>query len=492
MEIASIRGRDVALLYHPAETTAEVGTLFSLTEPEGGRGLVVQLLENESLSLDGMLLGQVQRLLEDQVFDTQTLLDRESGLEAVGQLKVGRCKVRAKIAEGRWQAPDGWIPARNVDIRPVAAEAVLKHLFPQPTVPLRPFASYHDRPLVMDATKLGLVNLIVGNRGGGKSHITKHLLLGMAERKVPVIALDVNNEYDLGFCQVLTLGKNFHLSLSEQGPRILLSLVQSLAPLQPASNSEVTFETLLPKIMREREQKCRDRGVPYTVDLAYLRQVQWDSNHYVQDAIISRLDRLEDMGVFGNETERGRVPLRALASAYEEACGGQPIVFDLAGMGQGLQSAFVKALVKSLTHVCQIEHTGGTSRYPYILADESHTYMTEGALTDLVTRSRHIGAGLVLATNSPDKIPDVVARLADNIICGPISHRDDLRAVAKATAAFCDEESLQALATSLPPRHALILGEISGRWPLVVAVEKLPDELPATGVTRSAWARFAP
>ena len=63
MEITSISGRDVSLIYSPTETDAVVGTAFAVRElPDRTRGVVVQVIENSTLDLEGFLVGQVQTL----------------------------------------------------------------------------------------------------------------------------------------------------------------------------------------------------------------------------------------------------------------------------------------------------------------------------------------------------------------------------------------------------------------------------------------------
>jgi hypothetical protein len=40
---------------------------------------------------------------------------------------------------------------------------------------------------------------------------------------------------------------------------------------------------------------------------------------------------------------------------------------------------------------------------------------------------------------------------------------------------------------SLPPKHALVVGKLTNDFPLVVAIDPLPEGFPATGITRSFW-----
>lgn len=55
-----------------------------------------------------------------------------------------------------------------------------------------------------------------------------------------------------------------------------------------------------------------------------------------------------------------------------------------------------------------------------------------------------------------------------------------------AKSALSDEETLQPLATELGPTEALIVGKLTGGFPLLVCIGPLPAEFPSTGQTRSS------
>ncbi len=67
-------------------------------------------------------------------------------------------------------------------------------------------------------------------------------------------------------------------------------------------------------------------------------------------------------------------------------------------------------------------------------------------------------------------------------------HKDDIRNVSKSS--FTDEATIESFATRMPERHALIVGNVTDRYPLVVKVEDLPEGVPRSGRTRSTWDRF--
>ncbi len=107
---------------------------------------------------------------------------------------------------------------------------------------------------------------------------------------------------------------------------------------------------------------------------------------------------------------------------------------------------------------------------------------------DLITRGRHIGMGSVFVTNTPDRLPEAVFRQLDNLILLALNHRDDIASVGRNS--FTDEATIESFATRMPERHALLVGSVTNRYPLVVEVDPLPAGVPPTGKTRSTWERF--
>ena len=494
MEITTISGRDVSLIYSPAETDAVVGTAFTVRDArDRERGVIVQVIENSTLDLDGFVIGQVQTLLEKTSSDTRTIYDGEEGGEAVQQLKVATGRIRARLDGERWADFNGWVPGRAAEITPVCSEELLARVVRRPQVPIRTFTTYDGRPVALDGARLGQCCLLVGNRGRGKSHLLKQITLGMQEYGLPVVIWDMNSEYRLPGFQVLRLGRNYWISLSEAGPGIIETLVSMIATLPPGSNSETTLSTRLPQFFKRRRQECSQNREPYTIDLPWLLEQKFSRNELVQTAIVDRLEKLRDLGIFAEEVERGQPHAGTLAAAYATAWAeGRPIVFELLPLTPAIRQALFRATMQTLERVCEKERTNGTERYCQVVMDEAHFYASEAVLVNAVTRSRHVGWGLTLATNSPELIPSVILRLLDNLFVLPISHEDDVRVVSKAAAAFCDKATIESLVRSLPDRHAIIMGELTNRWPLVVEVGPLPDHIPPTGVTKSPWSRLIP
>jgi uncharacterized protein len=199
MEIASIKGDNVILMYHPGEAAAEVGQQFMILETpdEEGKedGLVVQVISNDSLEYPGLQQEMIQHVLEERVEQVTMPVARERGMQEIKSLKLAAAKIRKRLHHGEWLTWDGWIPTRNVVIRRVEADDLLRTVVPVAEHPIPSFARFDGAPIVFDGPRFNMVNVTTGVKGSGKSHLAKHLLLGLSHEGVPCIVFDINGEY---------------------------------------------------------------------------------------------------------------------------------------------------------------------------------------------------------------------------------------------------------------------------------------------------------
>jgi hypothetical protein len=490
MEIASIKGDTVLLLYHPAETAANVGEQFAVRElPDRTEGLVVQVISNDSLDYAGLQQEMIQRILEQRISEVQHLLDNEEGMGEIKSLKLAAGKIRKRIQGGDWKNWDGWIPTRNVEISRIQAEELMAQILPQPDVPLRQFARFDATPVELNGPALNMVSVITGVKGSGKSHLAKHVLLALGALGIPCVVFDINGEYiDLPGVQVLRWGQNYLPDLAASGFEMLENLVRTIYPLSPGSPSEAIFESQLPEIFNNKKTACARQNVPFVIDIAELRAATWRGGSFVQDAIDHRLSLIESMNLFLTNKQRGTAGLvTSLNSAYDTAADGSPIVFDMRDMSRSRQTALVNSVNRLITNICQVE-SRGHGRYPFVFFEEAHFYVSESTIMDIITRGRHIGMASIFVTNTPERLPDAVFRQLDNLFLLALTHRDDIRNVSKNS--FTDQETIESFATRMPERHALLVGNVTDRYPLVLEIDPLPSDVPPTGRTRSTWDRF--
>ena len=484
MEILKVQGDEVSLLFSPLDGGVSVGQPYLITEADGAAGVVVQILSHQTVQYPGLETELLQRTVESQLVRATAVVDREIGLEALKTMKSATAKIRAEVdAQGRWRPWRGVIPSRTVRVRKLTGDELLGAILPPTALPLPSFFQYEGTPLSVSGPSLGLCSVIAGDRGAGKSVFAKHLAATVAQSGVPVVIFDANSEYGgLPGASALRLGENWWPTLAELGPHTLVTLIRSLMPFAPSSPSESVFEARLPTLFRGVAKS----GDGAALDLRWLREQHWGGGEYVERAITSRLENLDRMSLFWNR-ERGGTPA-TLDSYYEAAIRGDVLVLDLSHLSRSLQQAVSRAMTHRLEQIAEREEKSGRRAWPTVFFEEAHLYVSEAGILSLCTLARHKGIASVFITNSPSALPDYVLRSADNLVVMRINHRDDLRTLGKAAA--IDSDTLEALTLRTPERHALISGRMTSGYPLVVAVDPLPEMFGHGGRTRSPWDRF--
>jgi len=494
MEILTIKGGNVILMYHPADEVADVGQQFAILErPQKTEGLIVQIISNDSVEYPGLQQEIIQKILEERTARTSIVINREEGMGQIRNIKLALAKIRKRIHNGQWQRWDGWIPTRNVEISPVDADTLIRNILPSPkpptpNVPLPAFCKFGGRDIHFNGPCLNMVNVITGVKGSGKSHIAKHLLLALAEAEVPCVVFDINGEYtDLPNVQVLRWGKNFIPDLAKVGYDMLIRVQQAVYPLR--ETSEAVFLSRVKKAFEDQKKHLKDWSQAFSIDIDYLRNLTWSDNEWVQGAILRMLEIIDEKNLFLNDYNRKRNPITDFKIVFNEAAQGKPIIFDIRDLELALQSALVKSIHDMIEEICLEEADSGKGRFPFIFYEEAHFYVRDDIILNIITRGRHIGIGSIFVTNTPQKLPDTVFRQLDNLFLLNLTHKDDIRHVSKNS--FTDEDTIESFATRLPERHALIIGNVTDRYPLVVEVLPLPPDIQPTGRTKSTWDRFA-
>lgn len=492
MEIAAIKGDEVLLIYHPIEASAEVGKQFKILElPDKTEGLVIQIISNDSLEYIGIQQEIIQRVLEERLATVFERLNRETGMGEMRNLKLATAKIRKHISSNTWLPWGGWIPTRNVVIESIGADELVENTLPYPDFPIT-LCSFNGALIDLNGPQLNMVNVVTGMKGTGKSHLAKHLVLSLAEHRVPVIIFDINGEYvNLPGVQVFRWSDNLRPSLTEIGYQIVEQVIRDIYPLN--ETSAAVFSNRLPQLWASRKEYCRTHNQEFTFDIPLLYQSNWGNQQLVTDAIQRRLEMVGSMKLFHDY--RNGEPEVSLGEAYNLAVGneqevGRPIVFDMRSLSAPLKRALVRAINDILkdTAAEEAQADRGKGRFPFVVYEEAHFYISDEVILDIITLGRHIGMGAIFVTNTPQELPRTVFRQLDNLFLLGLTHSDDIRNVSQSS--FTDEDTIRSFATRMPKHHALIIGNVTSRYPLIVKVEPLPEGVPASGQTRSTWDRF--
>jgi hypothetical protein len=183
-------------------------------------------------------------------------------------------------------------------------------------------------------------------------------------------------------------------------------------------------------------------------------------------------DTLEGMAAFVDEadvpeaTRRAATNHLALAESWDvfdadgpdtAALADRPTVVDLAGVERAPAAAALAA-VADLCYEARL--AGDIDVMPWLLLDEAHAFV-EGvawrALRRLLTRGRHPGVGLVLATQRPGALPGVASSQADLVVAHRLTDRADRAALADVRPAYVEGTLLERLPTE--PGDALVVDD---------------------------------
>jgi hypothetical protein len=371
--------------------------------------------------------------------------------------------VWAKAEERRWVARakvrglwDGILPGWDAEIFPTS-----------PPIPETPGPkiflgrTLEGKEFSPGGRALEKVNVIVGAKGSGKSHLAKVILLGLIGAGAPCLVLDVNREYGgLPGVRTYSVGKDFKLGVREIGVEALSVMLEAFGT--PAT-SLLYFETRLSKLFQEKKDFI---GIDELISMAEEGEFYPTQSGYAADAVNRTLrSRLEALKLTGM-VARSQLEASSFAGVWKEIREGGAVAFDLSGLSTPARMGFAQALLRFLFALVEEEE-----KVPFVFFEEAHLYVTPQGIDALVTRARHTGITSFFITNTPTALPEGVLRAADNLFVFRLPLEEDIKWVAKS--GMIEESSLFVLVKSLPQHACLALGEISGGYPLILGPDPL-------------------
>ncbi|MCS7365443.1 MAG: hypothetical protein NDF54_08410, partial [archaeon GB-1867-035] len=195
----------------------------------------------------------------------------------------------------------------------------------------------------------------------------------------------------------------------------------------------------------------------------------------ITGAIIRRIETIESTGIITlNENECTRI--EDLLNKIDD---GGALIINLKAKGSPIQEIVVQTILSKVEDLLENEKT----KPLFIFAEEAHLYLERTAWINLVTRMRHLGAYQFYMTNTPQSIDEIVIRQADNIFIFNLTDKRDIWHIIPA--AKIDEETIQAIVKSLPPKQCLIIGTATKEYPFIIETRKL--SYITAGKTKLLW-----
>ncbi len=482
MRLFKKTGNTLHILSFPGEEI-EKGEYLLIKDEKAGKAMIAQVIDIEFANVPGVL----EELLRTP--DTENSIHGEdddplnimSHILYIQDARLLICKIHGTIVNDKLRQENSWLPSRiHSTICKLPTRLLVKLAEINGDLPIKIGETQDSFPLAIDACQLdGKLNIITGKKGTGKSHLSKILVLGLADYGATVVILDLNGEYtNLGYNQdgsknkyhnkihVLSPGKTFKVTLYQTKLYVIMRTLTYALGLPGTSARE----------FRHIWKFLEKRGRLTLHELGEAIQ-NWKCNQHVKDALYSRYSALVNSGFFTDNM--------AEATDFEELLckterSGGVIVIDLSDTSPSDRQMVVEYVLAKL----QDALSQWKIRAVFLFAEEAHLYLKETYWDDIVTRMRHFGLFTTFVTNQPNTIHENIYRQADNIFLLNFVNEHDLQIISRA--ARVDAETVTSIVRDLPPHHCLLLGKIVKDFPIIVKIR--PLDVKTMGQTRFFFA----
>lgn len=474
-------GDEVVLIYNPRREKVEVGENIKILDEKEGRGLLVQVIEQNLVDLTGILEDIIRiESMERISFEEHAPPEYRTYTFDVKNMKFARAKIRKelKVSDQVEEIVDwtGWVPDRSAKVESIDDGWILDKLkigkkFYKYPIFLGKIA-HNKEELVISAHDLQGISIIVGKKGTGKSHLAKALLLGLIDNGAIGVVFDINDEYSaLRYNldgtesrysdKIITLdpGVNLRFTLPYIGANVFFDVMQTAMGLPEASAFEL--RNIWNRLERDGQLTFRNLR----------QQAENTLDRRILGAIIRRLDRMEQTKLFTDNPEEAV----EFEKEFERIKNGGALVINLKLKSKDTIDLVVQTVLSKLQEILE---KGGSP--VFIFAEEAHFYLRETDWADAVTRMRHLGIYQIYMTNTPTEIRELVIRQTDNLFLFHLTEESDLAHISPA--AKIDPETVIQVAKALPARRCLIVGEVTNHYPFIIDVTSL--DVKVAGATK--------
>jgi energy-coupling factor transporter ATP-binding protein EcfA2 len=240
VNILTIQGNRVTLVYNPGKESVEVGDNIVVLDRADKRGVLALVVETSVPELPGILLEIARREVSSrapEVHEPPGYADAKKTVEGM-KVAAARIVMEVKLVDGelvfeRWR---GYAPSRDAEFLRVSPSGVVRALRERRLgAGGRAAGSLFEHPVAVgtdaegglfevSAYDLQGLNLIVGTKGTGKSHLAKAMLLDLTRHRAGCLVFDVNDEYSR-----LNLGRDGQPKPELEGLFVKLELREALS-----------------------------------------------------------------------------------------------------------------------------------------------------------------------------------------------------------------------------------------------------------------------
>jgi hypothetical protein len=491
IQVARITGDTVELVFNPAEDSLSVGENLSVSGGHQERGLIVQVVELKAIFSGSWLpdhyqdppdaLPSVPPAVSSPL--TRSPRRRKAPLPAreIHGVHLAIGKIR-KMTDTTWHPWDGWIPLGGVSVHRTADREMLRQCVPTSGNPLWLGKTSNDEPFHIDQANLGTINLIVGGKGTGTSHLASVLVKEIVDGGVGCIIFDsagVYSQLSLGGMPAsmgkkepppmlrLVVGETLKLGILDVGLQTLSDMLKLFGLPKTVAlyfESHVTRRLTPVKTQNETDQPSSFLGIDDFVRLA--QDLEAEGQAVVGGAILNCLEALNRTQIFASEPAESR----AFRDGNAQIRHGGALLIDVSTLPRRLRPRIVSALVRILTEITQRGLVVGSNHAPVMFFDDAAALCAGRAFADVLKPARWLGCTSFFVTTVVGGLDDHLVHEADNLFLQRMTS-DNVRHLANH--ALVEVDSLRGLVRRLQDHHGLVIGKATAGYPIIFAVNPL-------------------
>jgi DNA helicase HerA-like ATPase len=301
------------------------------------------------------------------------------------------------------------------------------------------------------------LNLILGLKGFGKSHLAKAILLGLTQHRAGCIVFDINDEYSK-----LDLEKDGQPKNELKGHFVKLKPGETLKFPLADLDSKILNDIMIALGLPEASQAEFYKIVSDVTDVLTIKKLEDKvanvRSEHIRGAIDRRLTVLKEMHLIDDNLNPGKLKNLLLNNLKNQ----KTVIVNLKGLTKNAMKTTAQILLYYLRR--QLEYN--KIKPIFLFAEEAHLYIDGSSIEELVTLVRHLGLWQFYVTNTPTSLPQLLIRQTDNLFCFYLNMPNDIEYVAPASK--LEPYTFRSIIQKLPFRRFLAIGSATENLPVLL------------------------
>jgi Helicase HerA, central domain len=505
IQVAQITGDTVELLFNRAEDHLHVGENLSIVAPQEDRGLIVQIIELKVFFPTTPLSARNQRTSTDPHSAFPAVSKTAGGPprrrkpplpgRAIRSEHLAIAKIR-RVTDPAWHAWDGWLPTRDVVVTRTPDREMLRRCIPDSANPLGLGKTLTGEPFHVEREALGEVNLIVGAKGSGTSHLAKVIASELIDHGVRCVVFDTTGAYvlissdnknslrspeDRPVIVRLVVGESLKLGMVHFGLDALRAILRQFG--LPRAVAMYFESQVARRLVRLKDQTDANQPAPFLgiEDLIQLAQtLEAEGQVVVGGAILSCLEAIKRTRVFATEPAEAMILWDSLAQIRH----GGALVIDLSGLPRRAQPAIVFSLVGILQEIAQRDSATDSQHSLSMFFDDAQPLVAHHLIAEGLIPARRRGLTSFFVTTMVRSLGDNLLYGVDNLFLRHMMSDHEVRHLAKS--GLVDTDTLRCVGRGLRTPYSLLIGKATGGYPMIFAINPLGG-VEKTSETADFW-----